>query len=45
MKIMSQVQVFVHKTIITAVKRVQFVSDRMMYIIRVLREDGVISSF
>jgi hypothetical protein len=33
MRIMSWVQVFVHKSIISAVKRVEFVSDRMSYII------------
>jgi hypothetical protein len=33
MRIMSWVQVFVHKNIISAVKRIEFVSDRMLYII------------
>jgi hypothetical protein len=33
MRTINWVQVFVHKRIISAVKRVEFVSDRMSYII------------
>jgi hypothetical protein len=33
MEIMNQVRVVVHRRIVSTVKRVQFVSDRMTYII------------
>jgi hypothetical protein len=36
---------FVHKRIISAVKRVEFVSDRMPYIIQYYEVAGVISLF
>jgi hypothetical protein len=51
MRIMNQVQVFffVHKRIISAIKRVEFVSDRMsyiyIYIYIILTVAGVISLF
>jgi hypothetical protein len=32
LRIMNYVQVFVHKGVITSVKRVEFLSDRMSYI-------------